>query len=104
MSIEINGPQGRPSAEVADKRAPAASKDQETAQPASGSNTSTDTLSLTSEAAQLQALEDEIAALPVVDTQRVQEIQRSLAAGGYQIDPAQVAEKLLRFEAGMATD
>ncbi len=58
-------------------------------------------LNLSDQAAQLQALEAEIANLPVVDTQRVQDVQRTLATGSYEIQPAQVADKVLTFEAGL---
>lgn len=103
MSIEINGSNYRPPVEAADSRKPADEQEQAAASPASTSpaGDSNDKLSLTNQAAQLQALEDEIAALPAVDTQRVQEVQRSLATGSFQIDPARVADKLLSFEAGL---
>lgn len=106
MSIEINGPQGRPPAEVADNRKPAADKTGDTASPRGPtlSGGSGDKLSLTSEATQLQALEDQIAELPVVDTQRVQEVQRSIATGSFQVDPASVAEKMLQFEAAFGQE
>ena len=50
---------------------------------------------------QLQALEAEIANLPVVDTQRVQDVQHTLATGSFEIQPARVADKVLTFEAGL---
>ncbi len=98
MSIEINGPHGRAPIELGDNRKPA-DKTATSPSPTGGTSASgTDKLSLTSTAQQLQTLEDQITALPVVDTQRVQEVQRSLATGSYQIDPAQVADKMLQFE------
>ena len=39
--------------------------------------------------------------LPIVDTQRVQDVQRTLATGAFRIEPAQVADRLLTFEAGL---
>jgi negative regulator of flagellin synthesis FlgM len=107
MSIEINGPQGRPAVEIADNNRKTQAKsasDAASPRPTKGSGGPGETLSLTNEASQLQALEDHIAALPVVDTQRVQEIQRSLATGSFQVDPAKVAENMLQFEAGLAND
>jgi negative regulator of flagellin synthesis FlgM len=102
MNIEINGPNGRAPAEIADNRKTEGQTGKDTA---TGSPTLSggkgDKLSLTSEATQLKALEDRIAELPVVDTQRVTAVQRSLATGTFQIDPAQVADKMLRFEAAM---
>jgi negative regulator of flagellin synthesis FlgM len=104
MSIEINGPHGRPSVDLAQTRKSTEEQDQAAANPTpTSSNTGSDKLSLTNEAAQLKALEAEIAELPVVNTQRVQEVQRSLATGSFQIDPASVADKMLRFEASLAT-
>ena len=40
----------------------------------------------------------------MVDTKRVQEVQRSLATGSFQVDPARVADKMLQFEAGLGQD
>lgn len=105
MSIEINGHQSRPPVEFADSRKPTDGLEQNAANPTpTSSNAGSDTLSLTNEAAQLKALEAEIAELPVINTQRVQDVQRSLATGSFQIDPASVADKLLRFESSLATD
>ena len=105
MSIEINGSQGRTPAEVGDTRKAAEGTAKDPA-PSSvtKSGSSDDKLSLTSAAIQLRALEDQIAELPVVDTKRVQEVQRSLATGSFQIDPARVADKMLQFEAGLSTE
>ena len=106
MSIEISGKGHRPPPEAIEagktqaERAGAASSrgPAQTAQPtASG-----DQLRLSSTASQLQALEAQIANLPVVDTQRVQDVQRTIATGALQVEPARVADKVLTFEAGLA--
>ena len=57
-----------------------------------------DTVSLTEGGARVKALQDQVAAVPVVNTQRVQEIKQALARGSYEIDPIRVADKLVRFE------
>ena len=102
MTIEINGTQGRPPAEIGESAAsrprPADSRSTATA------NTPTppsDRVSLTEQAAQLQALEGQIANLPVVDTQRVREVQHAIATGNLRIDPAAIADKMLNFESGL---
>ncbi|MFM1892792.1 MAG: negative regulator of flagellin synthesis FlgM [Pseudomonadota bacterium] len=102
MTIEINGPNARPPAELVDSSA------LRPRQPGSGAAPATNTLagsqdrvSLTDQAAQLQTLESQIANLPVVDTQRVREVQHALATGNFHIDPASVADKLLNFESGL---
>ena len=57
-----------------------------------------DQVSLTDSAARLRELEYEVSQLPEVDTQRVNEVQRALATGTYQIEPSDVANKMLAIE------
>lgn len=102
MSIEINGHNGRPPIDLGENRKPAGDSGKAaTENTSSASASSNDKLSLTSSAQQLRALEEQVAELPVVDTQRVQEVQRAIATGSFQIDPAKVADKLLQFEAAV---
>lgn len=101
MSIEINGPNGRAPIDIGDNRKPADKATTSSETPERAAAPGGDKLSLTSTAQQLQTLEDQVAAAPVVDTQKVQEVQRSLATGSYQIDPARVADKLLQFESAI---
>lgn len=105
MGIEIRGNSGPPPHEAAE-----AAKSQTTTPSTSSARAGTgaktgsagsDQLQLSNQAAQLQALEAEIANLPVINTQRVQDVQRTLATGSFQIRPAQVADKMLQFEAGL---
>lgn len=104
MGIEIRGNSGRPPQEAVEagkSQASAQAGPQRAATGAKTAATGGDQLQLSSQAAQLQALEAEIANLPVVDTQRVQDVQRTIATGSFQVEPAQVADKLLTFEAGL---
>ena len=57
-----------------------------------------DTVSLTEAGARVKELQDRVAAVPVVNAQRVQEIKQALASGNYEIDPARVADKIVHFE------
>lgn len=101
MQVDNNGVQARIAAEAleANKVSPKSqTKDKNAAASASGA---ADKLSLTSEAAQIRAMESQIAELPVVDTQRVEAVQQALATGNFQVDPAKVAEKMLNFESGL---
>jgi len=105
MAIEISGNNRQPPQEAAgagksQATAPNTAKPQAGAAGKGGAS-GADRLNLSDQAAQLQALEAEIANLPVVDTQRVQDVQRTLATGSYEIRPAQVADKVLTFEAGL---
>jgi len=107
MGIEIGGNNSRPSPGALES-----GKSQATAQgssarggaPARSSSGGSDEVKLSNQAAQMQALEAEIANLPVVDTQRVQDVQRTIATGSFQIEPAEVADKMLTFEAGLGDD
>ena len=107
MGIEISGNNSRPSPSALEN-----GKSQATTQAtgarggasARPSSSGSDEVKLSNQAAQIQALEAEIANLPVVDTQRVQDVQRTIATGSFQIEPAEVAQKLLTFEAGLGDD
>ena len=63
-----------------------------------GSTSTTDSVSLTDTAARLQRLATTIAELPVVDTQRVEEIRSSITNGEYDVNPERIAEKILSFD------
>ena len=105
MAIEINSNSGRPPQEAveASKAQSTSTNDMQPRAAAGAKSTSSgaDQLKLSNQAAQLKAMEAEIANLPVVDTQRVQDAQRTLATNTLQVEPAQVAHKLLTFEAGL---
>ncbi|MDO9372103.1 MAG: flagellar biosynthesis anti-sigma factor FlgM [Gammaproteobacteria bacterium] len=60
--------------------------------------TRSDTVSLTEAGTRVKELQDRVAAVPVVNAQRVQEIKQALASGTHAIDPARIADKLVRFE------
>lgn len=80
----------------------AVKKQNESATAANTLSGSADTFNMTNKASQLQALEAQIAKLPVVDSQRVNDVQHALSTGTLKIDPPQVADKMLQFEAGLA--
>ena len=105
MAIEISGSKGRPPLEAADAGKSQATAPTKNKAPAGNAGKSAPSgghqLKLSSQAAQLQALEAEIANLPVVDTQRVSDVQQTLATGSFEIQPARVADKVLTFEAGL---
>ena len=59
----------------------------------------TDQVSITPSAAKLQAVEQKLATLPVVDQARVDKLKSAVESGQYQIDSKKIAEKFLQFEA-----
>jgi negative regulator of flagellin synthesis FlgM len=68
------------------------------AQQQTGRPSTMDTVSLTDTAARLRELENSLAKMPVVDSQKVESIQQAIANGSYEMDSGRVAEKMLRFE------
>jgi len=57
-----------------------------------------DQVSITPSAAKLQAVEQKLAALPVVDQARVDKLRSAVESGEYQIDTQRIAEKFIHFE------
>jgi negative regulator of flagellin synthesis FlgM len=64
--------------------------------------TTQDHLTLTASATKLRQLEKDIAALPVVDQQRVDSIKNAILNGEYTIDPVKTAEKFIHLEMALA--
>lgn len=105
MSIEMNGPNSGHISDLGTNNRVAS--DNTARQDANSTPTNSsdyavkDKFSLTYQAEQLKALEQEISQLPEVDTQRVERVQQALATGSFQINPAKVAEKMLGFETSL---
>lgn len=103
MAIEITGlPTSKlhnadDGAKVDVARSEPTSAQLETGRPSTG-----DTVSLTDTASQLRKLENSLASLPVVDAQRVERVKQAIADGNFQIDPVQVADKMLSFERALS--
>jgi len=64
---------------------------------------SSDTLNITSSARLLQDLESRARDLPVVDTERVDQIRLALNNGTQAANPDRITQKLLQFESYMPT-
>ncbi|MCB1874867.1 MAG: flagellar biosynthesis anti-sigma factor FlgM [Chromatiales bacterium] len=62
---------------------------------------SSDTVSLTQRASQLDQLERSVSSQPVVDTQRVEAIRKAISDGSFEVDPARTADKLIQFESSL---
>ncbi len=61
-----------------------------------------DKVTLTDTAAKLQKLEKQLSNLPVVDQERVANLQKAIASGEYKVDPVKTAEKLVQFESAFS--
>ena len=106
MAIEINSISGSSIQSTGDSSQITDRTSQTGTAPTDGGNTSAsgDRVSLTSSATQLQALEDQISSLPVVDTQRVEATQLALATGTHEVNPETTAEGMLEVERSFAQE
>jgi negative regulator of flagellin synthesis FlgM len=68
------------------------------ARPAPTTSNTNDQVVLTESAKKLRALEQQLAGLPAVDNERVNEVRKAIQAGEFKIDPMRVAEKMISFE------
>lgn len=57
-----------------------------------------DRVSVSPESARLRAMEEQLLAVPDVDTAKVAELKLAIAEGRFEIDPAQVAARVLAFD------
>jgi negative regulator of flagellin synthesis FlgM len=71
------------------------------AQSETGKSSTADTVSLTDTAARLQSLENSLASLPVADPQRIESVRKAINEGTLNINPEEVAEKMIDFEAAL---
>lgn len=60
-----------------------------------------DSVNLTSSATQIKSLEAQVARLPIVDIQKVEEVKNSLNDGTFEFNSVRIAEKLINFEKGL---
>ncbi len=57
-----------------------------------------DSVNLTNSAERIQSLEAQVARLPIVDTQKVEETRNSISDGTFEFNSDRIAEKLINFE------
>jgi negative regulator of flagellin synthesis FlgM len=60
-----------------------------------------DHVTLTDSARTLQRIEEAVAKAPVVNADKVAAVRQSIGAGTYKINPARVADKLIKYESGL---
>ena len=102
MSIEITGPASSPvSSQGNGVDVNSINPDSSQAQGQNNSQAHTDVVTITSSAAQLQAAERGLKAVPVVDQERVDRIRTAIQNGEYQIDPAKIADKFIKLETAL---
>ncbi|PCH65850.1 MAG: flagellar biosynthesis anti-sigma factor FlgM [Gammaproteobacteria bacterium] len=67
-------------------------------QAVAGSETRSDTVSLTNTATQLQSLQHALLDVSVVDTEKVEALRAAIADGSYGIDVNELAQNLIDFD------
>ncbi len=68
------------------------------AQKETGSTPIAETVTLSDVAQQLRGLESSLGSVPVVDTQRVEQVKQSLINGSYDFSAERVAARMIRLE------
>lgn len=101
MPIDITGPSNSQSHGANSAQGQNGQKSQTAAQQETGKPSATDTVSLTEAAAQLKNLEQDVAAAPIVDSQRVEALKSAITNGNFEADSIKVAEKLMAFETAL---
>ena len=76
-------------------------KEQQAGNNATKTQSHSDQVTITPSAAKLQAVEQKLAAVPVVDQQRVEQLRSAIESGEYQVDAKRTAEKFLQFECNL---
>lgn len=61
-----------------------------------------DSINLTDSSMHIRALEDQISRLPIIDTQKVEQVRNSLSDGTFEFNSERIAEKLINFEKELA--
>jgi len=99
MAIDISGQYpAHPSNAKAEAKGQVGRTDPPLPKQQTGQPSTPDTVTLTDTAAQLHKLGAAIAALPIVDSARVEEVKQTIRDGHFQINSQRVAEKMLNFE------
>jgi len=75
-----------------------ANSGKEKTQDATVNSSRVDTVSLTDTATALQSLQQTLADAPVVDNDRVSALKAAIAEGSYNVDPAELANNMIKFE------
>ncbi|MCC4832677.1 flagellar biosynthesis anti-sigma factor FlgM [Shewanella sp. 1_MG-2023] len=102
MAIDINNLKTASHTQLRTNRdASAATKTAES----TSSNTAavkTDSVSITSQAQQLQGAQSKMASLPEIDQSKVDAIKTAISEGRYKVDPEKLAANIASFEADMS--
>ena len=97
MSINIKRTTSKP-AQSSSSSAGGAKKNSSSKAQASANKPSNDRVNLTDNASRLQQIEQSLADIPVVDSDRVDAISQSIEKGQYFIDNEKIADQIIKNE------
>ena len=72
--------------------------DSESGNVADSSQAAKDSVSLTGMSQRVKAMEEQIARLPIIDTQKVEQVRTAINNGTYEFNSERIAEKMIKFE------
>jgi negative regulator of flagellin synthesis FlgM len=98
--INTNNPASLLSTIARGLNSPSAGTERKTSEGETPAVASTDRVSVTSEATRLQQIEEQLMAVPEVNSQKVAEVKAMIANGTFDFNPQRIAEKLIAFESG----
>lgn len=98
--ININNPAGVHGTVARGLNSPATPGERKAQENEALSAANADRVSVTSEAARLQEIEEQLMAVPEVNSAKVAEIKAAIANGTFDFNPQRIAEKLIAFESG----
>ena len=101
MTNSINGTP-RNQADIQSGQSNKTNKTKTTSEPSENtqavSNSTADTVSITSEASRIRELQSSLANVPDIDLEKVESIKKEIASGNYPIDHEKIASNLLDLE------
>ncbi len=72
--------------------------DSESGSVSDGSKTAKDSVSLTGMSQRIKAMKEQVARLPIIDTQKVEQVRTTINNGTYEFNSERIAEKMIKFE------
>lgn len=101
MPHDITGINSNKSSQLGDRSISSVKNSDEskkTADSGAASSPLMDKVTLTDTAAKLKALEAELTHQPMVNENKVKDMQNSIQSGNYKMDPERIADKMINFE------
>ena len=102
MAIDINNLKTASHTQLRTNRDSSATSNTATTTSSTTTTVKTDSVSITSQAQQLQGAQSKMASLPEIDQGKVDAIKAAISEGRYKVDPEKLAANIASFEADMS--